>query len=74
MKYIFRGLTVFEYIPDTEKRQLGQVKQHTVSDVIPAFDFCKMIPEDYKLLSEYFDTVYQHVTGKDVELKNVIVW
>jgi hypothetical protein len=32
-----------------------------------------MIDEDYKLLSEFFNTVYRHTQGEDVELKNIIV-
>lgn len=68
MKYIFRGYTVFEYKPKTK-----QVIQHKVSDVIPAFDFCKMIPEDYRLLSEFFDTVYRHTQGEKVDLKDIEV-
>lgn len=70
MKYIFRGNVVFEYIPDAKRDKVVQGK---VNNVIPAFDFCGFIPEDYKLLSEFFDTVYRHTQGEDVELKDIEV-
>jgi len=68
MKYIFRGHIVFEYEPTTKR-----VTQHKVHDVIPAFDYCRMIPEDYKLLGEFFTTVYKHIEGENVELKDIDV-
>ena len=55
MKYIFRGHIVFEYIPNG----IEKVIQHKISGTIPAFDFCKMINEDYRLLGEFFNTVYR---------------
>jgi len=67
MKYIFRGYTIFEYIPKVK------VIQHKIDQGIPAFDFCNMIDEDYKLLSEFFDTVYRHTQGEDVELNDIEV-
>lgn len=71
MKYIFRGNVVFEYIPDANG---DKVIQHQVHGVIPAFDYCSMIPEDYKLLSEFFNTVYRHIQGEDIELKDIEVY
>ncbi|MBC7088726.1 MAG: hypothetical protein H5T96_09730 [Tissierellales bacterium] len=69
MKYIFRGNVVFEYLPKER-----YVKQHNIEDSnIAAFNYCKMIPEDYKILSEFFDTVYRHIQGEDVELKDIEV-
>ena len=70
MKYIFRGHIVFEYDPDAK---YDKVIQHKVSGVIPAFDFCHMIPEDYKLLGEFFDTIYRHTQGENVDLNNIEV-
>jgi len=70
MKYIFRGHTVFEYIPNAQQ---DKVIQNRVSAVIPAFDFCHFINEDYKLLSQFFDTVYRHTQGEDVQLNDIIV-
>jgi len=69
MKYIFRGYTVFEYIP--EKKEVIQGKIH---NTIPAFDFCHMIPEDYKLLGEFFNTVYKHINDVNVVLKDIEVY
>lgn len=72
MKYIFRGHVIFEYTPDPDGMR-GRVIQHKVEGVTPAFDYCFMIPEDYKLLSEFFATVYKHTQGEDVELKDINV-
>lgn len=70
MKYIFRGHVIFEYDPN---RKFDKVFQHQVSGVIPAFDFCHMINEDYNHLSNFFNTVYRHTQGEDVELKDIEV-
>lgn len=71
MKYVFRGNTVFEYIPDAK---YDKVIQHQIHGQIPAFDYCKMIPEDYQLLARFFDTVYRHIQGEEVELKDIEVY
>lgn len=70
MKYIFRGYIVFEYNPGDK---FNKVIQGKVDDRIPAFDFCKMIDEDYRLLAEFFNTVYRHTQGEDVILKDIEV-
>ena len=70
MKFIFRGYIVFEYIPDV----IEKVIQHQIHGTIPAFDFCRMIAEDYRLLGEFFDKVYRHTQGEDVELKDIEVY
>ena len=70
MKYIFRGHTVFEYKPDAK---FDKVVQPKVNDWCPAFDYCNMIDEDYKLLGEFFNTVYKHTQGEEVELKDIEV-
>ena len=70
MKYVFRGYTVFEYDPNDKYEK---VKQGKIHDTIPAFDFCRMIPEDYRLLGEFFTTVYRHTQGENVELKDIEV-
>ena len=71
MKYIFRGHIVFEYKPDEKRDKVIQGKIH---DAIPAFDFCHMIPEDYRLLAKFFDTVYRHIQGEDVPLEDIEVY
>jgi predicted RNA-binding protein len=70
MKYIFRGHTVFEYRPEAKE---DKVIQHKIDHLIPAFDFCGMIDEDYKLLAQFFDTVYKHTQGEDVQLEDIEV-
>jgi hypothetical protein len=68
MKYIFRGNTIFEYDPI-----IKEVEHHYINDVIPAFNHCYMIPEDYRLLSIFFDKVYKDIQGEEVELNDIIV-
>jgi hypothetical protein len=68
MKYIFRGNIVFEYVLERKV-----VIQHWKHDKIPMFNYCSMIPEDYKLLSMFFDTVYRHIQGEAIELKDIVV-
>lgn len=68
MKYIFRGQIVFEYIVEEKK-----VILHKVVETISAYDYCNFISEDYKLLSEFFNTAYKHIQGENVELKDIIV-
>ncbi len=70
MKYVFRGHIIFEYSPDAK---FDKVIQHKVSGVIPAFDFCRMNDEDYKLLGEFFTKVYKHTQGENVELCDIKV-
>ena len=74
MKYIFRGNTIFEYIPNELKRNRGKVKQHKIDGLpVAGFDYCRFIDEDYKLLAEFFNTVYRHTQGECVELKDIEV-
>lgn len=68
MKYIFREIVVFEYNPTTKK-----ITQGSIEGVIPAFDFCSMIPEDYKLLGEFFTKAYQHINGENIDLSDIRV-
>jgi hypothetical protein len=71
MKYVFRGNVVFEYDPND---QYDKVKQGVIDGGIPAFDYCRMIPEDYRLLGEFFDRVYRHIQGEDVTLEDIEVY
>lgn len=70
MKYIYRGNIIFEYDPDDkyEKVKLGFHNEGYTN-----WQYCRLIPDDYKLLSEYFDIVYRHIQGEDVELKDMEV-
>lgn len=75
MKYIFRGHTVFEYKPNYADGFTDQVILHYIDNSsLDAFNYCRMIPEDYKLLSQFFDTVYRHIGGEDIELKDIEVY
>ena len=65
---LFRS--VFEYNPEAKYDKVVQPK---VNGHTAAFDFCCMIDEDYKLLGEFFNTVYRHTQGEDVELKDINV-
>ena len=54
----------------------GTVGTHHYTDlnhIKTAFDFCRMISEDYRLLGEFFTTVYRHTQGENVELKDIEV-
>ena len=68
MCFVFRGNVVFEYIPN-EGVKLPTIKNFG----IPSFDYCCFIKEDYKLMSEFFDTVYRDMNGENVELKDIVV-
>lgn len=69
MSYVFRGHVVFEYVPKKG------VRQHDIKGLkLPAFDYCSFIDEDYKLLGEFFNTVYRHTQGEKVELKDIEVY
>jgi hypothetical protein len=70
MSYVFRGNPVFEYIPN-EGVKLRNIKGY---GDIPAFDYCSFINEDYKLMGEFFNTVYRHAQGEKVELKDIEVY
>lgn len=70
MKFIFRNHIIFEYLPDG----IEKVIQHKVHGIIPAFDYCRMIDEDYKFLAVFFDKVHRHINGEDnIDLTDIIV-
>lgn len=66
MKYIYRDITVFEYIN-------GDVIQHK-TDGVSNFDCCRWTAEACKELAEFFDLVARHKNGEDVELKDIGEW
>jgi hypothetical protein len=74
MKYVFRGHIVFEYKPNEEDRKKGVVEQHQIHDVIPAYDYCRFIPDDYRMIGEFFTTAYRHIQGEDVNLEDIEVY
>jgi len=75
MKYIFRGHTIFEYIPNEDDRRRGIVEQQFIDEgPIAGYNYCSFIPEDYRLLGEFFNTAYRHIQGEDVELNDIEVY
>jgi hypothetical protein len=72
MKYIFRGHVLFEYFPNQQydKVEMGWIdKKHAIT----TWEHCRMIDEDYKLLSMFFDKIYRHTQGDDVDLTDIVV-
>lgn len=69
MRFVFRGLVVFEYNPDTKRVILGRLDGEANFDTN-----CNLIPEDYKLISEFFNIVYRHINGENVFLKDFEVY
>lgn len=77
MKYIFRGVTVFEYKPEEKYKKVilyNLFESNGHDRGMNAFEYCGFINEDYKLLSQFFDTVYRHISDEDVELKDIEVY
>ena len=71
MKYVFRGIVVFEYNPNAKYDKVIHGKNEVGT---PAFDFCIMNDNCYKLLGEFFNTVYRHTQGEDVTLEDINVY
>jgi hypothetical protein len=69
MKYYFRDVVVFEYNPITKQCKAGEVHNNIIG-----FNYCNFIDEDYKLLSEYFNRIYKHKKGKEVDLTDIKVY
>lgn len=69
MKYIFRGIEVFIYNPETKEMLVGT--DHLDNN----FNFCNFIPEDFKLISEFFQKAHEHASGqlKAEDLKDIEV-
>jgi hypothetical protein len=51
MKFKFRGIPIFEYLPNSIGDKVIQHKIYPYA--IPGFDYCNMRPEDYNLLSNF---------------------
>ena len=69
MRYIFRDNVIFIYDPLTK-----QVSEEKRESPICSFNICKFIPEDYKLLSEFFEKAHKHSTGQKIELTDINVY
>lgn len=57
-KFVFRGNVVFSYDPETREMTADSSDANGIH-----FNYCKFIDEDAKLLSRYFQTIYEHRTG-----------
>ena len=71
MKYSFRDVEVFEYIPERKEVILLKMKDERIG-----FNFCNFIPEDYKLMSRFFEMAYKHSIGEITteDLKDIEVY
>jgi hypothetical protein len=71
MKYIFRGITVFQYDPITR-----QIESPKTEHGLNSFNFCQYVPEDYILISDFFRNAHLHATGqiKNEDLKDIEVY
>lgn len=69
MKFIYRGLVIFDYQPELK---LVTTRQNPDCK-IPNFNRCCFQPEDYKLMAQFFDAVHRHLAGEDVDLKDTIL-
>jgi len=73
MKYIFRGNVVFEYDPETKGMSAGEKCADGFETNV--FNFCRFIPDDYELISDFFEQAAGHAKGmlhksflKDIEV------
>ena len=57
MKYYFRGRMILEYDPKYPR------EMKTTED----FNMCLFLPEDYKLLQQFFRQAEQHANGEITE-------
>jgi hypothetical protein len=71
MKFIFRGLIIFEYRPGAEVNKVIQFNIEGTS--IPNFSLCIMESKHYAALSDFFKIVHEHIEGKDVDLSDIKV-
>jgi hypothetical protein len=80
MKFIFRGLIIFEYRPGAEVNKVIQfnVEGTSIPNVdgtsIPSFSLCIMESKHYAALSDFFKIVHDHIEGKDVDLSDIKVY
>jgi len=78
MKYIFRGLVIFDYNPKTKQIDAPNKFEelpHTTKYLIANFNMCKFIPEDYVYMADFFTRAYAHATGaEDVDLTDIEVY
>lgn len=77
MNYIFRGLVILEYNPET--KQVEAPNRHVewgqeYNDGPANFNKCHFVPEDYVYLAEFFARAHAHATGDmDMTLEDIEV-
>jgi len=73
MKYIFRGEVLFDFdpekprelvVPGEHRRPVGEGEE-VVWKNVPNVHCCRLIPEDYKLLAEFFDRIHRYTKGEE---------
>lgn len=69
MKFIYRGLVIFDYQPELRLVTVRQNPDYR----LPNFNLSCFQPEDYSVISQFFDIVHRHLKGEDVELKDTIL-
>lgn len=69
MKFIYRGLVIFDYQPELRLVTTRQNPEYK----LPYFNLCCFQPQDYELMAQFFDAVHRHLSGEDVELKDIIL-
>jgi len=70
MRYIFRGLVLFEYNPETKQTEAAVTEDGTLVN----FNHCKLVPDDYVQLADFFNTAYAHATDfPHVDLQDIVV-
>jgi hypothetical protein len=78
MKFIFRGLVVLEYNPETKQTEAPNkyVEWGQEYNDGPAnFNKCNFVPEDYVHLADFFNAAYAHATGvPNVDLTDIEVY
>ena len=73
MKYIFRGEVLFEFDPEkprelvvpTEHRKPVAQGEEVIWETIPNVHYCRLVPEDYKLLAEFFTRIHRYTEGDE---------
>lgn len=69
MKFWYRGLLIFHYMPE----QRFVLTRMDDDGEVPNFNHCMFQNEDYQKISEYFEIVHRHLNGEKIELKDIIL-
>ena len=71
MRYVYRGLVIAEY--DTEKKEVTFPDDPDGGGA--AIQHVRILPEDMKLLAEFFDNAHLHITNRaaDADMTDIVV-